>query len=77
MANGTGDLATQGIFEMASKEDPRGERTVGVITKCDVTQHADLVSSSASGEPILNHPRRYVLPKTIPTGMSISRMAGS
>ncbi|KAL8783805.1 MAG: hypothetical protein Q9195_009272 [Heterodermia aff. obscurata] len=28
---------------MASKEDPFGERTLGVITKCDVTQHPDLV----------------------------------
>ena len=31
---------------MASKEDPSGERTIGVITKCDVTQHPDLVSIS-------------------------------
>lgn len=44
IASGTSDLATQAIFEMASKVDPSGERSLGVITKCDVTQHADLVS---------------------------------
>ena len=32
---------------MASKQDPDGKRTVGVITKCDVAQHQNQVSDAA------------------------------
>ena len=82
VASATSDLATQGIFEMSTKEDPNGDCTVGVITKCDVTQHPELVSSGQI-EPrnmwlshSLIYPRWYVLRKTIVMVTSISRMAG-
>ena len=40
MASGPTDLANQAVFDMASGKDKNGDRTVGVITKCDVTQQA-------------------------------------
>src|SRR5436305_6128079 len=45
VATGTSEIAGQLAFQMASKEgvDPKRERTVGVITKCDVTQDVNLV----------------------------------
>ncbi|KAI4251147.1 MAG: hypothetical protein LQ352_005034 [Teloschistes flavicans] len=39
VASGTNDLANQAAFEMASKYDAHLERTVGVITKCDIVQN--------------------------------------
>lgn len=44
VASGTNDLANQGVFDIASTEDPFGERTVGVITKCDISQHKSQVN---------------------------------
>ncbi|KAL8748829.1 MAG: hypothetical protein Q9184_007065 [Pyrenodesmia sp. 2 TL-2023] len=41
VASGTNDLANQATFDMASRYDPQLQRTVGVITKCDITQHKD------------------------------------
>ena len=40
VAAGPTDLANQAVFDMASKPetDLYGNRTIGVITKCDVTQ---------------------------------------
>ena len=43
MASGPTDLANQAVFDMASSKDKNGDRTVGVITKCDVTQQASQV----------------------------------
>lgn len=45
VASGPTDLANQGVFDMASETDPEGKRTVGVITKCDVTQEPAEVQS--------------------------------
>ncbi|KAL9600156.1 MAG: hypothetical protein Q9179_003315 [Wetmoreana sp. 5 TL-2023] len=56
VASGTNDLANQAAFDMASKHDPHLERTIGVITKCDVTQHKDQILSLAQNEEKhLNH----------------------
>lgn len=56
VASGTNDLANQAIFDMASQHDPQGERTVGVITKCDATQHASEVLQLAQNqEKHFNH----------------------
>ena len=38
VASGTNDLANQGVFDMVSEWDKDGDRTVGVITKCDIAQ---------------------------------------
>jgi hypothetical protein len=35
------NLANQEVFKMARGVDPRGDRTVGIITKCDVVQNGD------------------------------------
>ncbi|KAK7883400.1 hypothetical protein LTR67_011271 [Exophiala xenobiotica] len=35
------NLANQEVFKMARGVDPRGDRTVGIITKCDVVQSGD------------------------------------
>lgn len=48
VASGTNDLANQAVFDIASTEDPNGERTVGVITKCDITQHKNQVTYQIS-----------------------------
>ncbi|KAL8725643.1 MAG: hypothetical protein Q9166_007220 [cf. Caloplaca sp. 2 TL-2023] len=50
VASGTNDLANQAAFDMASKHDQKLERTVGVITKCDITQHKDYIVSLAQNE---------------------------
>lgn len=56
VASGTNDLANQAIFDMASQYDPQGERTVGVITKCDATQHPNEVMRLAQNqEKHFNH----------------------
>ncbi|KAL8682057.1 MAG: hypothetical protein Q9186_001846 [Xanthomendoza sp. 1 TL-2023] len=36
VASATDDLANQAAFDMASEYDPQCERTIGVITKCDM-----------------------------------------
>lgn len=43
VASGTNDVANQAILDLASEKDPTGDRTVGVITKCDIAQHPDQV----------------------------------
>lgn len=43
MASGTNDVANQAVFDIASQQDPSGDRTVGVITKCDISQHVNQV----------------------------------
>lgn len=40
------NLANQEVFELARRADPEGDRTVGVITKCDALQHGDEESVS-------------------------------
>ena len=56
MANGTNDLVNQAVFDMARSIDPTGERSVGVITKCDVTQHPiELVRWAQNEEMYLAH----------------------
>ncbi|KAL8748334.1 MAG: hypothetical protein Q9184_007384 [Pyrenodesmia sp. 2 TL-2023] len=50
VASGTNDLANQATFDMASKYDPRLQRTIGVITKCDITQHKDQILSLAQNQ---------------------------
>lgn len=45
VASGQTDLANQGVFDMALKKDSSGDRTIGVITKCDITQEPMQVSS--------------------------------
>ncbi|KAL8984718.1 MAG: hypothetical protein Q9177_004626 [Variospora cf. flavescens] len=43
-------------FDMASQQDPQLERTIGVITKCDITQHKDQILALAQNEEKhLNH----------------------
>ncbi|KAL2394004.1 hypothetical protein ABEF93_001977 [Exophiala dermatitidis] len=39
--NASNNLASQEVFKMARGVDPRGDRTVGIITKCDVVQTGD------------------------------------
>jgi hypothetical protein len=41
------NLANQEVFRMARAADPKGRRTVGIITKCDALQQGDenMVSS--------------------------------
>lgn len=46
VASGTNDVANQSIFDKASTWDKKGERTIGVITKCDATQHVNQVSTA-------------------------------
>lgn len=43
VASATNDLANQATFDMASEYDPELERTIGVITKCDITPNKDQV----------------------------------
>ncbi|KAL8925579.1 MAG: hypothetical protein Q9208_003471 [Pyrenodesmia sp. 3 TL-2023] len=50
VASGTNDLANQATFDMASKYDPQLRRTIGVITKCDITQHKDQILSLAQNQ---------------------------
>jgi hypothetical protein len=48
------NLANQEVFKMARGVDPRGDRTVGIITKCDVVQNGDeagVGTLSSSGAP--------------------------
>jgi hypothetical protein len=42
------NLANQEVFRMARAADPKGTRTVGIITKCDALQQGDenMVSGS-------------------------------
>ena len=35
------NLANQEVFRMARAADPKGRRTVGIITKCDALQQGD------------------------------------
>ena len=37
------DPANQAIFDIVSKYDKAGKRTIGVITKCDIAQDAKKV----------------------------------
>lgn len=56
MASGTNDPATQAVFDMAKSNDPAGRRTVGVITKCDASQHPDEILRCAQNEVLqLSH----------------------
>ncbi|EXJ75418.1 uncharacterized protein A1O5_02114 [Cladophialophora psammophila CBS 110553] len=41
--DGSNNLAMQEVFERARGVDPRGYRTVGIITKCDLVQRGDEV----------------------------------
>ncbi|KAL8888869.1 MAG: hypothetical protein Q9215_003780 [Flavoplaca cf. flavocitrina] len=50
VASGTNDLANQAAFDMASTHDRALKRTVGVITKCDITQ-----DKNQNQEKHLNH----------------------
>jgi hypothetical protein len=36
VSRGELDVATQSVFTKASKYDPLGERTIGVLTRCDI-----------------------------------------
>ena len=50
------DLVNQAVFDMARSIDPEGERSVGVITKCDATQHPmELVKWAQNEEMYLAH----------------------
>ncbi|KAI4092024.1 MAG: hypothetical protein LQ344_003678 [Seirophora lacunosa] len=52
----TNDLANQATFDMASEYDPELERTIGVITKCDITPNKDQILALAQNEEKhLNH----------------------
>ncbi|KAI4168374.1 MAG: hypothetical protein LQ343_006459 [Gyalolechia ehrenbergii] len=56
VASGPYELANQAAFDMASKYDPQLQRTIGVITKCDVTQDKKRVLSLAQNkEKTLSH----------------------
>ncbi|KAI9786023.1 MAG: hypothetical protein M1816_008175 [Peltula sp. TS41687] len=55
VASGTNDLANQAAFDMALKHDKTGERTVGVITKCDATQHVEQAKLAQNKEKHLRH----------------------
>ena len=56
VASGTSDPATQAVFDMAKANDPTGLRTVGVITKCDASQHPDEILRCAQNEVLqLSH----------------------
>ncbi|KAL8939654.1 MAG: hypothetical protein Q9216_003230 [Gyalolechia sp. 2 TL-2023] len=50
VATATHDLACQAAFDMASRYDPQLQRTIGVITKCDITQHKKGVVSLAQNK---------------------------
>ena len=43
VTDGCNDLSNQAAYGMAQNVDPSGDRTVGVITKCDVTQNFESV----------------------------------
>ncbi|KAL8768241.1 MAG: hypothetical protein Q9209_005471 [Squamulea sp. 1 TL-2023] len=56
VASGNNDLANQAAFDMASLHDLPLQRTVGVITKCDISQDKNQVLSLAQNkEKHLNH----------------------
>ena len=62
------NLANQEVFKMARTADPRGDRTVGIITKCDVVQTGDeasvrRLSTVLKRERNLTQCRSSVLPK--------------
>ena len=42
------NLANQEVFRMARAADPRGERTVGIVTKCGALQDGDEPGVSGS-----------------------------
>ena len=48
VASGTNDVANQAVFDLASEKDPTGDRTVGVITKCDIAQAPNQVGITNS-----------------------------
>lgn len=41
MVDARNDLANQEVFRMARAADPKGRRTVGILTKCDAVQQGD------------------------------------
>ncbi|KAL8646468.1 MAG: hypothetical protein Q9226_006841 [Calogaya cf. arnoldii] len=56
VASGTNDLANQAAFDMASTHDPLLKRTVGVITKCDISPDKEqLLSLAQNHEKALHH----------------------
>ncbi|KAL8781437.1 MAG: hypothetical protein Q9213_005988 [Squamulea squamosa] len=56
VASGNNDLANQAAFDMASLHDLPLQRTIGVITKCDISQDKNQVLSLAQNkEKHLNH----------------------
>ncbi|KAL8959632.1 MAG: hypothetical protein Q9193_003534 [Seirophora villosa] len=56
VASATNDLANQATFDMASEYDPELEKTIGVITKCDITPNKDQILALAQNEEKhLNH----------------------
>lgn len=36
VCNATNNLANQEVFQLAREADPKGQRTVGIVTKCDI-----------------------------------------
>ncbi|KAL8719774.1 MAG: hypothetical protein Q9225_003262 [Loekoesia sp. 1 TL-2023] len=50
VASGNNDLANQAAFDMASEHDPQLQRTIGVITKCDITQNKNQALALAQNE---------------------------
>ncbi|KAL9041562.1 MAG: hypothetical protein Q9214_004065 [Letrouitia sp. 1 TL-2023] len=52
VADGTYEVANQAAFEMTKEHDPERKRTVGVVTKCDVTQDVTKVLELAQNEEI-------------------------
>ncbi|KAL8691610.1 MAG: hypothetical protein Q9218_003205 [Villophora microphyllina] len=66
VTSGTSDVANRAVFDMASEYDPAHERTIGVITKCDITQRKDeLVSLAQNQDIVLYHGCR--IKKTFPS----------
>ncbi|KAL9609552.1 MAG: hypothetical protein Q9167_005683 [Letrouitia subvulpina] len=52
VADGTYEVANQAAFEMTKEHDPERKRTVGVVTKCDVTQDVTEVLELAQNAEI-------------------------
>lgn len=49
--DGRNNLANQEVFRMAQAADPEGNRTVGVITKCDALQAGEEAGVSIDRTP--------------------------
>lgn len=56
--DGRVNFANQGVFKMAREADPDGNRTVGVITKCDVVESGNeprVLKVASNKEHVLKH----------------------